>query len=63
MVADQGVFSIGGAGDELVLTDGVLDFENPTDADANGVYQVRVRVSDSGTPAQTYEETLQHHGQ
>ncbi len=49
--ADAGVFSIGGAGsDELILTDGVLDFES------QGSYSVVVRVTDSG--GLTYDETL-----
>ncbi len=49
--ADAGVFSIGGAGsDELILTDGVLDFES------QGSYSVIVRVTDSG--GLTYDETL-----
>ncbi|BFM07277.1 hypothetical protein R50071_24810 [Halioxenophilus aromaticivorans] len=40
---DSAVFSIGGAGaDELILTDGVLDFENQPS------YQVTVRTTDSG---------------
>ena len=41
--ADEGVFSIGGGGsDELILTDGILDFElQPS-------YEVVVRVTDSG---------------
>ena len=51
--ADAGLVSIGGAGsDELILTDGVLD------AEAQGSYQVIVRVTDSGTPGLTYYETL-----
>ena len=49
--ADAGVFSIGGAGnDELILTDGVLDFESQSS------YSVIVRVTDSG--GLTYDETL-----
>ncbi len=49
--ADAGVFSIGGAGsDELILTNGVLDFE------AQPSYIVTVRVTDSG--GLTYDETL-----
>ena len=41
--ADAAVFSIGGAGsDELILTDGVLDFETQAS------YEVTVRVTDSG---------------
>ena len=44
-------FSIGGAGlDELILTDGILDFETQS------VYTVTVRVTDSG--GLTYDETL-----
>ncbi|KAA1257576.1 Cadherin domain protein [Rubripirellula obstinata] len=42
--ADQLKFSIGGtSGDELILTDGILDFENNTD------YEVIVRVTDSAS--------------
>ena len=41
--ADAAVFSIGGAGsDELILTDGVLDFETQSS------YEVIVRTTDSG---------------
>ena len=49
--ADAGSFSIGGASsDELILTDGVLDFETQSS------YSVTVRVTDSG--GNTYDETL-----
>ena len=49
--ADQAKFSIGGAGfDELILTDGTLDFENQSS------YQVTVRTTDAG--GLTYDETL-----
>ncbi len=49
--ADAASFSIGGAGsDELILTDGVLDFETQSS------YSVIVRVTDSG--GNTYDETL-----
>ncbi len=49
--ADAASFSIGGAGsDELILTDGVLDFETQSS------YSVTVRVTDSG--GNTYDETL-----
>ena len=49
--ADAGVFSIGGVGnDELILSDGVLDFETQS------FYNVRVRVTDSG--GLSYEEDL-----
>jgi len=49
--ADAGVFSIGGASnDELILTDGVLNFENQSS------YQVVVRTTDSG--GLTRDETL-----
>ena len=43
----MGVFSIGGAGlNELILTDGLVDFDNPNDFDLDGVYEVTVRVTD-----------------
>ncbi|MCP5421404.1 MAG: cadherin domain-containing protein [Chromatiaceae bacterium] len=49
--ADAAVFSIGGAGsDELILTDGILDYETQSS------YQVTVRTTDSG--GLWYEETL-----
>ena len=49
--ADQSKFSIGGgASDELVLTDGVLDRET------KGSYQVTVRTTDSG--GLTFDKTL-----
>ena len=49
--ADAALFSIGGAGsDELILDDGVLDFETQSS------YQVIVRVTDCG--GTTYDETL-----
>ena len=38
--------------DELILDDGVLDFETQSS------YQVTVRVTDSGTPGLTYDETV-----
>ncbi len=48
---DAAVFSVGGAGsDELMITDGVLDFETKSS------YSVIVRVTDSG--GNTYDETL-----
>ncbi len=48
---DGNVFSIGGAGsDELILDDGVVDFETKSS------YSVNVRVTDSGS--NTYDETL-----
>ena len=51
--ADAALFTIGGAGsDELILDDGVLNFET------QGSYQVTVRVTDSGTPGLTYDETV-----
>ena len=51
--ADAALFTIGGAGsDELILDDGVLDFETQSS------YQVTVRVTDSGTPGLTYDETV-----
>ena len=57
--ADNLLFSIGGAGaDELILTDGVLDAENPTDANMDGVYEVMVRVTDDGAPNLSYDETF-----
>ena len=49
--ADAGVFSIGGAGsDELILSDGTLDFEGQSS------YSVTVRVTDGG--GNSYDETL-----
>ena len=49
--ADAGVFSIGGPGsDELILTDGVLDFESQSS------YAVTVRTTDSG--GLTHDEAL-----
>ena len=33
-------------GGNLVLTDGTLDFENPTDANTDGVYEITVNVFD-----------------
>ena len=49
--ADQGSFSIGGSGsDELILTDGILDYETKSS------YEVTVRVTDSGSL--TYDETF-----
>ncbi len=51
--ADMGVFSIGGAGlDELILTDGTLDFETKNS------YEVIVRTTDNGSPNLSYDETL-----
>ncbi len=49
--ADAGLFTIGGASsDELILTNGILDFETKP------AYSVTVRVTDSG--GLTYDETL-----
>ncbi len=49
--ADQAKFSIGGAlNDELILTDGTLNFESQPE------YSVRVRVTDSF--GNTYDETI-----
>ena len=51
--ADAALFTIGGAGsDELILDDGMLDFETQSS------YQVTLRVTDSGTPGLTYDELL-----
>ena len=51
--ADMGVFSIGGAGlDELMLTDGTLDFESQSS------YEVIVRSTDNGSPNLFRDETL-----
>lgn len=48
---DAAKFSIGGSsGDELILSDGVLDFERQS------TYDVRVRATDSG--GSTYEESV-----
>ena len=48
---DGALFTIGGAGsDELILDDGVLDFETKNS------YSVNLRVTDSGL--NTYDETL-----
>ena len=58
--ADSGVFSIGGSGaDELILTDGVLDFESQAS------YQVTVRVTDGGGSAydQTFTIAVNHLGE
>ena len=44
--ADAGVFSID-ATNHLVLTDGVIDANDPTDADGDGVYEVTVCVTDA----------------
>ena len=49
--ADASLFSVGGAGsDELILTNGILDFETKPS------YSVTVRVTDAG--GLTYDETL-----
>ena len=51
--ADMGFFSIGGAGsDELILTDGALDFESRSS------YEVIVRSTDNGSPNLFHDETL-----
>ena len=42
-------------GGNLVLTDGTLDFENPTDANYDGVYEITVNVFDGND---NYQETL-----
>jgi len=55
--ADSGKFSVDGS-NNLVLTNGVLDLENPTDANADGAYEVTVRVTDGGTPALIYDEAF-----
>ena len=55
--ADAARFSVDGS-NNLVLTDGSLDYENPTDANGDGVYEVTVRVTDGGTPGLTYDEAL-----
>ena len=47
---DAAMFSIGGSGDELILTDGVLDYESKSS------YDVIVRVTDSF--GNTYDENL-----
>ena len=49
----MGFFSIGGAGsDELILTDGALDFESRSS------YEVIVRSTDNGSPNLFHDETL-----
>ena len=54
--ADSARFNVNGT--DLVLTDGTLDFENPSDANNDGAYEVSMRVTDGGTPGLTYDETL-----
>ena len=49
--ADNALFTIGGAGnDELILTDGILDFETQSS------YEVTVRITDSGSL--THDQTF-----
>ena len=55
--ADAGKFGVDGS-NNLILTDGVLDFESPTDANGDGVYEVTIRVTDGGTPGLTYDEAF-----
>ena len=55
--ADAARFSVDGSG-SLVLTDGILDYEIPTDANADGVYEVTIRATDGGTPGLTYDEAF-----
>ncbi|MBT3374776.1 MAG: hypothetical protein HN406_04215, partial [Lentisphaerae bacterium] len=55
--ADSAKFGIDGSSN-LVLTDGVLDYEASTDANGDGVYDVTVRVTDGGTPGFTYDEAF-----
>ncbi len=53
--ADQAKFTI--TGSTLTLTDGVISYNTPGDANADRIYEVEVQVVDSA--ANTYAETLQ----
>jgi predicted CxxxxCH...CXXCH cytochrome family protein len=52
--ADQAVFSV--TGNTLTLTDGVVSYDTPGDANTDRVYEVEIQVEDSAT--NTYTETL-----
>ncbi len=53
--ADDALFQISGAN---LQTNAVFDFENPSDANADGTYEVCVRTTDDGSPAENYDELL-----
>ena len=55
--ADAARFTIDGS-NNLVLTDGFLDFETPTDANGDGIYELVLRATDGGTPGLTYDEAF-----
>ena len=53
--ADDALFQI--SGNDL-QTNTIFDFENPTDANSDGTYEVCIVTTDDGTPAESYEETI-----
>jgi len=53
--ADDALFQISGAN---LQTNSVFDFETPTDADTDGVYEVCIRSTDDGDPAESYDEII-----
>lgn len=55
--ADSGKFSITSGGGVLTFAP-APDFETPSDANADGVYEVTVRVTDNGSPAMFDSQTL-----
>ncbi len=53
--ADDALFQISGTN---LQTNSVFDFENPTDANTDRVYEVCIRSTDDGDPAQSYDEII-----
>lgn len=53
--ADDALFQISGSN---LQTNSVFDFENPTDANTDGVYEVCIRSTDDGDPAESYDEII-----
>ena len=53
--ADDALFQISAAN---LQTNSVFDFENPTDANTDGTYEVCIVTTDDGDPAESYEEII-----
>ena len=53
--ADDALFQISGAN---LQTNTVFDFENPSDANTDGTYEVCVRSTDDGSPSEFFDKLL-----
>ena len=53
--ADDSLFQISGSN---LQTNAVFDFEAPSDANTDGTYEVCIRTTDDGDPAESYDEVI-----